>query len=71
MDYEMIFLGLLMMAAGVFALGIYFLPTIIALFRAYRFGWPIFFVNLFFGWTLIGWVGALVWATMPKRKGRS
>ena len=39
---------------------LYFLPTIIA-FGSYRAG-AIFALNLFLGWTLLGWVGALVWA---------
>jgi hypothetical protein len=58
------------LVAGFVALGIYFLPTVIAVLREYRFGWPIFFINLFFGWTLIGWVGALVWACMPKNRAQ-
>ena len=34
----------------------------------------IFFLNLFLGWTLIGWVVALAWAcsgTPPKSAGRA
>ncbi len=48
---------LLVIVAGFF----YFIPTIV--------GWnkrnasAIFMLNLFLGWSLIGWVVALVWAT--------
>lgn len=42
-------------------LGLYFLPTIIAAAREHAQG-PVFALNLFLGWTLIGWVAALVWA---------
>jgi hypothetical protein len=40
----------------------YFLPSIIALARSKRSTLSIFFLNLFLGWTLVGWVVALVWA---------
>lgn len=41
---------------------IYLLPAIVALNRAHPNGMPIFIVNLFFGWTLLGWVICLAWA---------
>ena len=40
----------------------YFLPTIIAIVRRKLNAGGIFVLNLLLGWTLIGWVGALVWA---------
>jgi hypothetical protein len=40
----------------------YFLPSIIAFARSKRDLLSIFLLNLFLGWTLIGWVVALVWA---------
>ncbi len=40
----------------------YFMPTIIGMQRSKRNTPSIFVVNLFFGWTLIGWVVALAWA---------
>jgi hypothetical protein len=48
---------LLLIAAG---FAVYFLPTIAARRKA-NFG-AIFALNLLLGWTLIGWVVALVWA---------
>ena len=38
---------------------LYFLPSIIA--PSYKLA-PVFVLNLFLGWTLVGWVAALVWA---------
>lgn len=38
----------------------YFIPSIIA--RKTSNAIPIFLLNLFLGWTLIGWIGALIWA---------
>lgn len=40
----------------------YFLPSIIALARSKRDTLAIFLLNLFLGWSIIGWIVALVWA---------
>ena len=40
----------------------YFLPSIVALGRSKRDTAAIFVLNLFLGWTAIGWVIALIWA---------
>jgi hypothetical protein len=47
-----------------FGLGfvIYFLPTILAFARNKRDTAAILLLNLLLGWTMIGWVVALVWA---------
>ena len=47
-----------------FGLGtlMYFLPSIIALARSKRDLLAIFLLNLFLGWSIIGWIVALVWA---------
>jgi hypothetical protein len=47
------------------ALFLYFLPTIVANSRKRQVG-SIFVLNLFLGWTLLGWVVALVWAMSEK-----
>lgn len=44
------------------ALGLYFLPTIIAASKKRSNTGAIFALNLLLGWMLIGWVVALVWA---------
>ena len=41
----------------------YFFPSIIAFARSKRDATSIFLLNLFLGWTLIGWVVALIWAS--------
>jgi len=47
------------------ALGtLYFWPAIVA--RKKRNLWAIFVLNLLLGWTLVGWVIALVWACMVE-----
>ena len=47
-----------------FGLGtvMYFLPTIIAFARHKRDTMAIFLLNFFLGWSVIGWIIALVWA---------
>ena len=45
-----------------FGFVMYFLPTIIALARSKRDIMAILLLNLFLGWSVIGWVVALVWA---------
>jgi hypothetical protein len=39
---------------------LYFIPTLVA--WASRNAAPIFFLNIFLGWTVAGWVAALIWA---------
>lgn len=41
----------------------HFLPSIIALARGHHNGFAIFLTNLLLGWTVIGWVVALIWST--------
>lgn len=49
---------------------IYFLPTLLAFGRNVPSPWMVAVLNLFLGWTLIGWVVALAMsAREPKRKG--
>jgi hypothetical protein len=45
-----------------FGFVMYFLPSIVALARNKRDTTAILLLNLFLGWTMIGWVVALVWA---------
>jgi hypothetical protein len=47
---------------------IHFLPTIIAALRDGRSVVGIFLLNLLLGWTVIGWVIALIWALRDEPK---
>lgn len=47
---------------GILALVIYFVPTAVALSRNCKARTGIEVVNLFLGWTFVGWVVALAWA---------
>lgn len=52
---------LTLIAIGLIAILIYFLPALIAN-RRHPHATAIAIVNLFLGWTFIGWVACLVWA---------
>ena len=41
---------------------LFFLPTVIALLRNHHNWVPIALVNVLLGWTVLGWVVALVWS---------
>ena len=45
-----------------FGFVLYFLPAIVAFARSKRDAGSILVLNIFLGWTAIGWVIALIWA---------
>jgi uncharacterized membrane protein len=47
---------------------LYFVPSVIAFKRKHKNFIPILLVNIFFGWTFIGWVIALVWSFSHQNK---
>ena len=44
------------------------LPIAVARYRGHPNTIPIVLVTLFFGWTLVGWVGALAWSFSSQEK---
>ncbi len=46
---------------------LYFLPSMIAIFRGHRNALGLLVLNLFLGWTLVGWVIALVWSLYQEQ----
>jgi hypothetical protein len=49
-------------------LPVYFVPTIVAAVRGAKQKLGIILVNIFAGWTFIGWVIALVWSIAGERQ---
>ncbi|MGH2585344.1 MAG: superinfection immunity protein [Dehalococcoidia bacterium] len=43
---------------------VYFLPSMLAVARHHRNGSAVFLLNLLAGWTVVGWVISLIWATI-------
>ncbi|WP_128699313.1 superinfection immunity protein [Candidatus Velamenicoccus archaeovorus] len=56
--------SLLELALIVLMIVFYFLPTLVAYFRQHKNILAIFVLNLLLGWTVLGWVGSLVWSVM-------
>ncbi len=54
-----IILGIIIVVLSV---GLYFLPSIIAFKRGHPNAGAILVLNIFLGWTVLGWIGALVWS---------
>ena len=50
---------------------VYFLPTIVASNRKHRQATAIGALNLLLGWTILGWVVALVWALMSQESANA
>lgn len=50
---------LLLFGVCIFA---YLIPAVIAIIRNHKNKLAIFMTNIFFGWTFLGWVVALVWS---------
>ena len=66
-DNGTILIGLIIV---VIAIAIYFLPATIGGNRGINASGALFFVNLFFGWTLIGWLFCLIWAVTGATKAQ-
>ena len=47
-------------------LSVYFIPWIIARYRSHGSWMAIGVMNLFLGWTVVGWVWALIWSLTKK-----
>ena len=74
---EKLFIALVLIVVVV-GLLVYFVPTMIAKMRGHPDTSKIFLTNLFFGWTIVGLIGSVVWACsaydkpqpLPRPRGR-
>lgn len=48
----------------ILAIVLYFLPTLIAVLRKHKNKLAVFLLNLLLGWTVLGWIVALIWSVM-------
>ncbi len=53
--------------ATMFGLVLYLLPAFIAYQRAHSNRHAILLINLFLGWSIIGWLGALIWSATSAK----
>ncbi len=56
---------------GTIGLVVYCLPSFIAFHRQHTYRFPLLAINLLLGWTLLGYIAAMVWACWPKTSGPS
>ncbi len=68
---DLLFFVLLLGVHGLAGLVIYFVPALLA--RSTQQRHFIFWLNLLLGWTILGWIGALVWALIspPRPAGQA
>lgn len=61
-----IFIGIIALVVGIF---VYFVPSFVAFSRRHPHRSWILLLNIFAGWTLFGWIGALVWSLVTPSGG--
>ena len=59
-------LSLTMWLVIIILAAVYFTPSIIARIRKHKNFGALLALNIFLGWTLLGWVGALVWSLLKQ-----
>jgi hypothetical protein len=56
------------MEYAILFLVLYFVPSLLGFGMKHKSSASILVVNLFLGWTFVGWVVALAWALMPEKQ---
>jgi len=59
---------LVLVLFAVLGIAVYFFPALVAFHGGKRNRGAILVLNLFLGWTLLGWVGSLIWAMVAPRE---
>ena len=57
------------LAFGMLWLGVYIIPSIVAYSKGTKRRHAICVLNILLGWTLLGWIGALIWAIAETKQG--
>ena len=63
-------LSLAELLAIILIVAFYFTPTLVAFLKQHKNKPAIFLLNLLLGWTVLGWVGSLVWSVMRQINDR-
>jgi hypothetical protein len=50
---------------------LYLLPSLVAVFRGVRRSNGLVLLNLLLGWTVLGWIGALIWAVQAETRAEA
>ncbi|MDO4618128.1 MAG: superinfection immunity protein [Clostridia bacterium] len=64
------FVSIPMIILGILILIVYFIPTFVAHTRKHLQKNAILILNIFLGWTFIGWVVALVWSVLKTNNNQ-
>ncbi len=64
------FTAIVVLIAMIFIVFVYFYPTYVAWSRCHKNLKSLSLLNIFFGWTLIGWVLALIWAYLTEQQAQ-
>jgi hypothetical protein len=56
--------AIVLIIVGIF---VYFVPSMVAFRRDHEQRIPIFLLNIFLGWSFVGWVVALIWAALRRK----
>ena len=59
---SMIVVLILILIIVAISVTIYIIPLIVAIKKKHPYKVPIILINIFLGWSFLGWVGALIWA---------
>jgi hypothetical protein len=59
---------LILVIMSVISFLIYFLPTFVASSKQHKNFTGVLLLNIFLGWTFLGWVAALVWSVQTQDK---
>ncbi len=57
---------MLLFVLGLGLMVVYFIPSVVGFVRCKQNGYAIFLCNLFLGWSVVGWLAALVWSVRPE-----
>ena len=72
MGSKLIGTGFISLLIIVITLAIYIIPTIVAVKRKHPNKVAIILINIFLGWSFLGWIGALIWACiLPNSEAKN
>lgn len=60
--------SVLVLAIAIAAIALYFVPSLVAASRKHNNSGAIAVLNIFLGWTVLGWIVALIWSMTDNVK---
>jgi hypothetical protein len=69
-DFNIAGLVAVAMLLATFITPVYLIPTFLAEMRRHRNYTAVMLLNVFGGWTVLGWIAALVWSVVEQERGK-